>query len=325
MYRVPWMYRISDFILPKIICVETEGMVLIVPSLIHVLVIAHPDDESMFFLPWIYYTTQQQQHDPSITSSAVWLLCLTTGDYDGLGKIRSQELHDFNKNVLHRNGFQKVIILDEPDIIPDHPKQRWNISRTTEQIHSALRNALDVEYGGDSKHPATMSFVTFDQRGVSGHVNHVDTYDAVRHLYQQQLQILQSLLTSSTVAMPRGLLASETVEVWVLQSIQNPITKYIPIAEWIRLMLHSVLRWYPNSDTYTIQKNCQMESTYRLLQPSLNWYAMSTHRSQFVWYRRLFVIFSIYTYKNTFHKLIPIDSNPKGSRHQEGDNTNKEF
>ena len=285
-------------------CVASEAMVQIVPSLIHILVTSHPDDESMFFLPWIYYTTHQQKYDPSI-SSVVWLLCLTTGNFDGLGKIRSQELHDVNEDVLHSHGFQKIIIIDEPDIMPDHPKQRWNISLTAELIHTKLCLILNEEYGSESKRPSTLSFVTFDHRGVSGHVNHFDTYRAVQHLYHQQLLLLQSS-SSTTISNQQLLLANETVEVWVLQTMQNPISKYIPIIEWIRLVLHAILRWYPKSEMRTIHKHCQPESLlYNLLQPSLNWSAMSTHQSQFVWYRRLFVIFSIYTYKNTFHKLIP--------------------
>lgn len=33
------------------------------------------------------------------------------------------------------------------------------------------------------------------------------------------------------------------------------------------------------------------------------WAAMAAHRSQFVWYRRLFVIFSRYAYVNTFKRM----------------------
>ena len=293
-------------------------MVSIVPSLIQVLIIAHPDDESMFFLPWIYYTTmhRQRNNDPSIPS-AVWLLCLTTGNFDGLGEIRSKEVHDFNKYVLNDHSFQKVLIIDEPDIMPDHPNQRWNISLTAEQIYTKLHSTLNEEYGSNSQRPSTLSIVTFDQRGVSGHVNHIDTYLAVQHLYQQQLSLLQSSSTSSSSNQQQVRLASKALEVWVLQTIQNPIIKYIPIVEWVRFLLHTTLNWYPKSDMHIDPTTCPTPSSwYRLLQPSLNWYAMSTHQSQFVWYRRLFVIFSIYTYRNTFHKLLP---------HHGSDGRNEEY
>lgn len=49
-----------------------------------VLVIAHPDDEVMFFLPSLL----------ALKGSGIscHLLCLTNGDYDGLGKVREKEL-----------------------------------------------------------------------------------------------------------------------------------------------------------------------------------------------------------------------------------------
>lgn len=283
-------------------------MVSIVPSIIHVLVIAHPDDESMFFLPWIYYTTRQRTSDPS---SAVWLLCLTTGNFDGLGKLRSQELHDLNKNVLQDNGFQKVIILDKPDIMPDHPKQRWDTMMVAQQIHATLRNTLDDEYGPNQNQPYAMTFATFDQNGVSGHVNHIDTYYAVQHLYRHQLQLLHSSSTQSNQSSSM-LLADKDLDLYVLVTVKNPITKYLPIIEWIRLLLHYVFGWFPVSDMSSKPREQYTESTYRLLQPSLNWFAMSTHQSQFVWYRRLFVVFSIYTYQNTFRKINTTRTNDSG-------------
>jgi hypothetical protein len=48
------------------------------------------------------------------------------------------------------------------------------------------------------------------------------------------------------------------------------------------------------------------EWTLQLLRPSLNWKAMVVHRSQFVWYRRLFVVFSCYTYINLL-RLIQLN------------------
>ncbi len=44
------------------------------------LVIAHPDDESMFFVPTI------------LLQSNISILCLSNGDYDGLGIVRESEL-----------------------------------------------------------------------------------------------------------------------------------------------------------------------------------------------------------------------------------------
>lgn len=45
---------------------------------------AHPDDEAMFFAPAILALTQ--------AGVSVWAMCLSTGNADGLGATRTQEL-----------------------------------------------------------------------------------------------------------------------------------------------------------------------------------------------------------------------------------------
>lgn len=47
------------------------------------LVIAHPDDEAMFFVPSMLKV---------MTTGFPHVLCFSTGNYDGLGGIRSKEL-----------------------------------------------------------------------------------------------------------------------------------------------------------------------------------------------------------------------------------------
>lgn len=49
------------------------------------LVIAHPDDESMFFSPTINYLTSRRHN--------LHILCMSNGNADGMGNIRKDELH----------------------------------------------------------------------------------------------------------------------------------------------------------------------------------------------------------------------------------------
>jgi LmbE family N-acetylglucosaminyl deacetylase len=49
------------------------------------LVIAHPDDEAMFFSPLLI--AKQTSADK------IFVLCLSTGNFDGLGEIRCKELY----------------------------------------------------------------------------------------------------------------------------------------------------------------------------------------------------------------------------------------
>ena len=45
------------------------------------------------------------------------------------------------------------------------------------------------------------------------------------------------------------------------------------------------------------------ERCYASIDPALNYRAMQAHFSQFVWYRRLFVLFSRYTFLNTLVEM----------------------
>jgi N-acetylglucosaminylphosphatidylinositol deacetylase len=50
------------------------------------LVIAHPDDETMFFGPTVVQLCRQKETD-------VHLLCLSNGDYRNRGRVRKRELY----------------------------------------------------------------------------------------------------------------------------------------------------------------------------------------------------------------------------------------
>lgn len=59
------------------------------------LVTAHPDDESLFFAPTVISLLSHKRNGgfkKGATHTEVYSLCLSTGDADGLGKTRQQEL-----------------------------------------------------------------------------------------------------------------------------------------------------------------------------------------------------------------------------------------
>lgn len=233
-------------------------------SAIYVLVIAHPDDESMFFVPTIKALVDRGEQ--------VWLLCVTTGDYDGLGKEREKELIHAGRLL----GFEKVIIKKD---LKDHPKSRWPVHQVSKEIEKALTQGI----GGSACGLGRIVLLTFDEMGVSGHVNHVDTFYGVRDLIRKK---------------PTIRCGSEeiSIEAWQLETERNLFMKYVPVLEWFLLLLSLFTK-------RTIVLSNDSPHVYRCQKPALNWQAMATHRSQFVWYRRLFVIFSCYTYVN---KLRPI-------------------
>ncbi|KAF1868381.1 hypothetical protein Lal_00008188 [Lupinus albus] len=120
------------------------------------LVIAHPDDESMFFTPAINFLTSRGHN--------VQILCLSVGDADGKGHIRKQEL--FQACVALKVPMQQVKIVNHPDLQDGFGKV-WN--------HSLLANIIEEEI---TIHCINM-VITFDNYGVSGHCNHRDVHYGV--------------------------------------------------------------------------------------------------------------------------------------------------
>ena len=293
---------------------------------IFVFVFAHPDDESMFFLPTIRSLVDAGQ--------TVWFLCLTTGNYDGLGKIREKEMIEAGK-VL---GVSKVIVRNDDDddagnnnAILDHPTKRWEKTA----VAAAIRDSLLENHKGGQNNNNNNRFVlvTFDALGVSGHINHVDTYIGVCHLMkEQELKLSTSATSATTTTINKNSKESsqkelQFLEAWHLESERNFLFKYIPVLSWILLAVSTffitkltstfiiipgkVATIIPGNDKRKIKGNKTNIRVYRMHNPSLNWKAMATHHSQFVWYRRLFVVFSCYTYYN---KFICIKSNIANTR-----------
>jgi N-acetylglucosaminylphosphatidylinositol deacetylase len=203
-------------------------------------VFAHPDDEVMFFLPLILLAKE--------LGVRVRLLCMSTGNYDGLGSIRTSEF----KAVAKALGVTSADILDNQDL-PDGPI-KW--------VPAAVSTALSAYL---STHPSVTSIFTFDSYGISGHPNHISVHEGM----------VEYSKTSSAVA------------VYTLTSL--PMwRKYIPILDFL------ITAFTPS--TRLVAVNTQ--------QPFLSLELMKLYESQNVWFRKLYCIFSRYSYINQFEKLV---------------------
>ncbi|KEY79032.1 glycan biosynthesis protein PigL [Aspergillus fumigatus] len=80
------------------------------------LVTAHPDDETLFFSPSITY----RRDDPHVQRA---LLVISSGNYEGIGERRQQEIHD-SCSVL---GIvpDRCVVLDDA-ALQDNPRKWWN-------------------------------------------------------------------------------------------------------------------------------------------------------------------------------------------------------
>ena len=129
------------------------------------LVIAHPDDEAMFFVPTINVLVNNgTAAEPA--GSLLYILCLSNGNGDGLGAVRAKEMVDSAKVLGIPTN--RVRVLDDP-ALQDGMDIKWAATAVAKRVQEA------VEEWGISK------ILTFDDYGVSGHPNHIDTYRGVMH------------------------------------------------------------------------------------------------------------------------------------------------
>ncbi|ESQ50129.1 hypothetical protein EUTSA_v10002077mg [Eutrema salsugineum] len=215
-------------------------------------VIAHPDDESMFFSPTINYLTTNAYN--------LHILCLSTGNADGMGSIRKDELHQ--ACAVLRVPLRQLKILDHPNL-QDGFGQVWSHDLLTEIIDEAVTNH-DIH-----------TIITFDNYGVSGHSNHRDVHHGV----------LKFLMINS----------EKNIKAWELVSF-NIFRKYCgPVDIWLSIL--------------SAKRHPSKRHPSKLIiineQPWKSLEAMAQHLSQWVWFRKLFVIFSSYTYTNTLCKINP--------------------
>ncbi|XP_066221049.1 N-acetylglucosaminyl-phosphatidylinositol de-N-acetylase isoform X1 [Saccopteryx leptura] len=127
------------------------------------LVIAHPDDEAMFFAPTLLGLARRRHR--------VFLLCFSAGNYYNQGETRKKELVQ-SCDVLGIPP-SSVMIIDSRDF-PDDPGVQWD----TEHVARVLLRHIE-------EHDINL-VVTFDAGGVSGHSNHVALYVAARTLHSER-------------------------------------------------------------------------------------------------------------------------------------------
>ena len=127
------------------------------------LVIAHPDDEIMFWTPTI--KTLLGKKIP------LKILCLSNGNYYGLGEIREREFDDVSREL----NLPDNRILNIPEL-QDNQKQKWDPSIVSEQIEDYIKNNPDVR-----------TILTFDGNGVTQHPNHISCFEGVIYYLKHHL------------------------------------------------------------------------------------------------------------------------------------------
>jgi N-acetylglucosaminylphosphatidylinositol deacetylase len=119
---------------------------------------------------------------------------LPTGDADGLGETRTKELQK-SALLLGVRDESDVFIVDDPARFPDSMTATWASDQITSLLASAFSPDLAATLNGTAKKnpkkapTATIDvLLTFDQHGISNHINH-------RSLYHGAVHFLRTLMT----------------------------------------------------------------------------------------------------------------------------------
>ncbi|CAB3407751.1 unnamed protein product [Caenorhabditis bovis] len=219
------------------------------PSSRVLLLIAHPDDETMFFAPTIRALLQ--------SGHRVFTLCVSNGNFYGKGSIRSRELC----LAVSRLGISAsdLTCLDYDEFADGDNWNRQNLSYVVMRHVEVL--AVDA-------------IISFDNYGVSGHKNHISCFEALQ------------------IAYSNGVVPSD-VQIFVLDSIPL-FRKYIGLFDALFSFGRSPFFYFA-----------------RFRDVGACWAAMLAHRSQFVWFRALFIVFSRFVYMNSLRRISPLPMMPR--------------
>ncbi|UJR26146.1 hypothetical protein I4U23_007490 [Adineta vaga] len=227
------------------------------------LVVAHPDDECLFFSPTL--RVLQSQHDIELN-----LLVFSRGNHVGLGDIRARELLGSCRvlNIPH----ERCLSLDLPNI-QDNPKVWWS-----EQQLIPIINKYSHLWSIDL-------LITFDDQGVSGHINHRAVASAIRQI-----------ITRNNNTMIR--------KAYELKSV-SLLRKYSSILDIYVVFMSFIPRFFRSLFSHVIPYNLisPPDASRMLLINTPHDYmvartAFASHQSQYSWDRHLYMIVSRYMFIN---------------------------
>jgi N-acetylglucosaminylphosphatidylinositol deacetylase len=229
------------------------------------LVVAHPDDETMFFGPTLAGL--------SLAGYAVHVLSLTTGDADGQGHLRVREL----ALAAQALGAAEAVALNHSAFGDGLPS--WDID---------LAAAAIVSYASRAR-GRLAKIITFDAHGVSRHPDHARTHRAV-------VRAADSLRRPGSPSAPRN----APVELLQLQSWPRPLSFLASLSVALSRAravstpsCTAVCPWHASSPLYVYEQwSC-----------AAVYHAMRLHRSQWRWFRVVHVILSRYSYVNELEAL----------------------
>lgn len=227
------------------------------------LVVAHPDDESLFFSPTL--RVLQRRYNVDIN-----LLVFSHGNHAGLGDIRAKELHGSCQTL--KISEERCISLDLPNV-QDNPKVWWSEEKLIPILNEYIYKwSIDI-------------LVSFDHNGVSGHINHRAVGSAVNTLIQSK--------NNTRIKM-----SYQLKSVSLLRKYSSIFDFYFTFISFIPRLIRSLLSCVIPFKLISMPDSSRMLLINTPSDYFVSRAAFANHQTQFSWDRYLYLIASRYMFIN---------------------------
>ncbi|CAL9731989.1 N-acetylglucosaminyl-phosphatidylinositol de-N-acetylase [Monosporozyma unispora] len=225
------------------------------------LVIAHPDDEVMFFAPTLLNLNEMVPKDVSFN-----VVCYSNGDAEGLGDIRALELQHSIKLLLSQR-ITNTTILDHKDGMDEV----WDAGKMLSQLNNIIPTSLPK--GRQN------IVLTFDKDGVSNHINHKKCFEVASKYHSNNMK---STLLLTLNSYHNNILLKYSSFGWECLKLLNKL--YNPF-------ISKQVSPFKSNGHFTVF------STYPQYILSLS-SMLNAHKSQMVWYRYFWWVMSRFVFVN---------------------------
>ena len=222
------------------------------------LLIAHPDDEAMFFAPTLRWLTKPE------LGNQVLILCLSSGDADGLGHVRKGELKK-SAIMLGIRSEEHVVILED-ELFPDSMTVTWDAKAIGTILARYFAPNISSMPTNSAPTASLDTIITFDSRGVSGHPNHIS--------------LLHGATAFIKTLMQRHRGWECPVKLYTL-STTNIVRKYASIVDSALTVITCLWRARERGQFPTPLIIASYPGDFRKAQRAMT----TAHRSQMVWFR----------------------------------------
>ncbi|KAF9908263.1 hypothetical protein EC991_010103 [Linnemannia zychae] len=247
------------------------------------LAIAHPDDEAMFFGPTLAELSRPEH------GNTIHVLCMSSGNHDGLGEIRKKELVASCKMFGIRES--RVTVLDREEM-QDGPNNLWDPSLVGDQMNLYAK-----------KHNIE-TLITFDDKGISGHSNHIALYVGLTYFIQtfKERTPVKTCYVLKSVSLLRKYIAILDLPITMLKTeALMPLVSQMMGLGGAAQLAGGATSSVRNRAMIRPQELLYVSAPTAVFQAKT---AMEKHESQMVWFRKIYVVVSRYMYANELRRVM---------------------